>query len=587
VKKMPCLIVLAIAGCGLNQNDPFHERPVVSRDEAPPPIAGGTLAITRDGRFALVADPDLDRLLRVDLTSHEVHPVALADGDEPGRIAEDATGRAYVALRHGGGLAVIDVNAGRLERRIEVCAAPRGVAWEPEGDQLHVACADGALVTLDPDRVEARRQQLPAGLQDVVVSDGAVLVTRLRSAEVLRVGEEGVVIVEALPDAVQSGIDEEGDPTELHQTYAPGVAVRLRSTGDSHVVLHQRARVGREVVYRAEARPRTYTYSNQPVTYEDVTWRDPCGNPVVHAAATFLGPDGAPQHVAPALSGGVVPVDVAVSDGGQVAVAFAGEPGGDFSFGPQVIRSQVRSATAEGGCLGDEGGRAYPGQAVALAYSDETLVVQLRAPSRLVVGEAVVELGGESARDSGHEVFHLDTGGGIACASCHPGGGDDGHVWEFAAVSPVRTQPLEGMVDLAPYHRRGDVASFEDLMSGLADQMAGPRLDAETLASVRHWLVRLPAAPRGPLLDRERVQRGAAVFVEAGCERCHAGELGTDRSYQVGERTWQTPPLRGIALRAPYLHDGRAATLDEALPESVSALPPEEREDLLAYLRSR
>ena len=589
VKKIGWLIALAVAGCGFNQNDPFHERPVASRAEAPPPIAGGTLTLTRDGRFALAADPDLDRLMRVDLSTFEVTEVPLREGDEPGRIAEDGSGRAYVALRSGAAVAEVDVAEARLLRLLAVCEAPRGLAWEASSDRLHVACADGSLVALGPDRREAGRVQLEPGLRDVVTTDDGLLLTRFRSADVIHLSQAGVVRTRPLPQAEQRGIDDDGDATQLRQSYAPGVAVRLRSVEGGHVVLHQRARVGEEAVYREAVRPSasSYTYSNRPVTYRDITWRDPCDNAVVHSAATFVRPDGAAQHVAPALVRGVVPVDVAVSAEGQVAIAFAGEPGGDFAFGPQVLRSEARSAMAEGGCLADQGQGSFPGQAVAVAYAGETLVAQLRAPARLMIGDAVVELGGEVVRDTGHEIFHLDTGGAVACASCHPGGGDDGHVWEFAAVSPVRTQPLEGVVELAPYHRSGNVASFEELVSGLAEQMAGPQLDAPQRDALRGWLLRLPSAPSGPAGEPASVEHGREIFVSAGCESCHAGELGTDgRSHRIGGTMLQTPPLLGVALRGPYLHDGRAPHLEQALHGEGDALTAADRADLVTYLRS-
>jgi cytochrome c peroxidase len=56
---------------------------------------------------------------------------------------------------------------------------------------------------------------------------------------------------------------------------------------------------------------------------------------------------------------------------------------------------------------------------------------------------------------------------------------------------------------------------------------------------------------------------------------------------------WNPPSLRGLWDRGPYLHDGRAATLDDLLrgphaPEKLGgeALTPAERDDLIAFLRS-
>jgi CxxC motif-containing protein (DUF1111 family) len=116
------------------------------------------------------------------------------------------------------------------------------------------------------------------------------------------------------------------------------------------------------------------------------------------------------------------------------------------------------------------------------------------------------------------------------------------------------------------------------------------------------YLRRLPA-PRETSLttSNELVRAGQAVFEAVGCADCHVRRLGhvsglysdlllhdmgsTLRGqghYQVGMLAhvpvvkaaapepasggeWRTPPLWGVADSAPYLHDGRAATLDEAI----------------------
>ncbi len=59
---------------------------------------------------------------------------------------------------------------------------------------------------------------------------------------------------------------------------------------------------------------------------------------------------------------------------------------------------------------------------------------------------------------------------------------------------------------------------------------------------------------------------------------------------------WRTPPLWGVADSAPYLHDGRAKTLDEAIrlhdgeaakiASRYAKLDYGERQELLAFLHS-
>ncbi len=61
-------------------------------------------------------------------------------------------------------------------------------------------------------------------------------------------------------------------------------------------------------------------------------------------------------------------------------------------------------------------------------------------------------------------------------------------------------------------------------------------------------------------------------------------------------REWRTPPLWGVADSAPYLHDGRAATLEEAIrlhggqglrsAQRFQAASPIERDQLIAFLKT-
>src|SRR5688572_27350374 len=76
--------------------------PEVANDPPPLPISGGTLLISRDLRTAIVGDPDQNRILVVDLVERTTRAtVELEDGDEPGRSAEDSSGRAHAVLRSG------------------------------------------------------------------------------------------------------------------------------------------------------------------------------------------------------------------------------------------------------------------------------------------------------------------------------------------------------------------------------------------------------------------------------------------------------------------------------------------------------
>ncbi|MFO0928843.1 MAG: hypothetical protein U0736_17790 [Gemmataceae bacterium] len=93
-------------------------------------------------------------------------------------------------------------------------------------------------------------------------------------------------------------------------------------------------------------------------------------------------------------------------------------------------------------------------------------------------------------------------------------------------------------------------------------------------------------------------ERGKVVFAKTGCVACHAGPLCTDgRPHEVGTgtgvdrgRAFVTPRLTEVWRTAPYLHDGSAATVDEAFSrcggKAAAGLPKPERADLIEYLLS-
>ncbi len=160
-----------------------------------------------------------------------------------------------------------------------------------------------------------------------------------------------------------------------------------------------------------------------------------------------------------------------------------------------------------------------------------------------------------------------------------------------------------------------------------------PEIDDDDLLKVALYLASL-AVPAQRDHDAEPVAQGELVFNELGCNSCHTAthETGihptipalsrqtihpfTDLllhdmgegladgkpDFQATGREWRTPPLWGIGMfevvnkHSYYLHDGRARNLEEAIlwhggeaeasRDAFTQLPAQERESLLAFLKS-
>ena len=546
---------LGLAGCGFNADAP--PLPVVSLDVAPPPITGGTLAVSE--RIAVIGDADRDRVHVVALGSGaRVARIELSPGAEPGRVAFDPAGLAHVVLRGAGAILSVDEMGGRAST--DVCLDPSGIDADPDGVRW-VACRDGSVWRLDDGGARAIARLEP-GLRDVIALDGLLLVTHLRSARVYVLSREGAPIRTLVPPSANvAGL-----------TYVPNTAARLRRRGDRAWLLYQRSRVG------AEPAP-TDRYAGN--------LRGPCGESSVQTVVSEVTPtriaDGA------VLASGSLAVDVDADASGSLALALAGEIGGWDA----QRRRRVRRVGATGPCLQDAEPIAFDGQAVAVAITSRgELVAFSREPAAVLVGGRMLDLGEPSRRDTGHDLFHVRREG-VSCASCHTEGAEDGHLWTLGTSPARRTSTLRGGVAAtAPFHADADIASLHEVMRRQFPEEAELYLDAASVGAMARWLDALPARTRS-VGDT----RGAQVFEALGCVGCHAGALGTTPGLvEVGARRAAVPTLVELADRAPFLADGCAPTLEDVFdprcglgPEHtrVATLNDADRGALLQYLRSR
>jgi mono/diheme cytochrome c family protein len=247
-------------------------------------------------------------------------------------------------------------------------------------------------------------------------------------------------------------------------------------------------------------------------------------------------------------------------------------------------------------------------QPTAVGFTkDGTLVVQSREPDALLLisgadttVERTISLGGASRFDTGHELFHRDAGGGIACASCHGEGGDDGHVWTFSGLGPRRTQSVNvGLAGTEPFHWSGDMDNLAMIMDQVfVRRMGGVLQSPERVDALSSWLFSQQAAVPMRAANDDAALRGKELFDSdaVACGSCHSGEkLTNNKSVDVGTGgTFQVPSLVGIAYRAPFIHNGCAATLRDRFDPSCGGnnhghtdqLSGDQIDDLVAYLET-
>lgn len=138
----------------------------------------------------------------------------------------------------------------------------------------------------------------------------------------------------------------------------------------------------------------------------------------------------------------------------------------------------------------------------------------------------------------------------------------------------------------------GDFSRIAALVGPGVDDVVDPATGRGDIDLVADFMRLLAPPPRGPV--NASVQAGEALFTQIGCAACHTPSMATgtnpvaalsgklvnlysdlllhdmgalnDGIAQDGARAneMKTPPLWGLRFTAPYLHDGRATTVDQA-----------------------
>ncbi|MFT4978803.1 MAG: DNA-binding beta-propeller fold protein YncE [Myxococcota bacterium] len=209
----------------------------------------------------------------------------------------------------------------------------------------------------------------------------------------------------------------------------------------------------------------------------------------------------------------------------------------------------------------------------------------------------------------------------ISCAHCHPDGRDDGLTWDFTdrGEGLRNTTSLEARAGagMGPLHWTGNFDEIQDFEHDMRGPFAGegflsdedwaetnetlgtPKAGRSTeLDALATWLETLSLPPVSPHPVSEA---GEDAFFASGCDDCHPPPLYTDSADGVrhdvgtltaasGERLGglldgvDTPTLLGTWATAPYLHDGSAETIEDALT-THAALDAETAASIADFVR--
>jgi YVTN family beta-propeller protein len=569
-------------------------------------------------------------------------------------MAVDAAGEcAYVALYDAGSVAVVDLKAGKVRREIAVGAGPWDVALV--SDRLVVSCEqDDVLRVIDPaaGKVVATWKTDPGPRGVAVAPDGSRYFVCCHDAQTLQAidaatGRATSLPLAGWPERVAIHRDTTHPYLLVLTDDQPGATVHL-ATSDAAPRVLASSHLGHV------SNPPGFTSKQGSASFVLLVHQNPRdkvpatqiaqGWVFTNAVSTFSpwGIDTPKGGASPAKvldepgRGYADPTDVVLLPNQRFAFVACG--GADAVL---ALRTD-RFVSANYGPLVDDGSALtkLPRAKDDLSLSRRYVIAHLPTganPRRLALsgdggilvvanhlGDSLtvidthvprvlrqIPLGGAEpdAARRGAILFHsnrMTFHGQFTCASCHPGGGTDGRNWDLSRDGIgnfLNTRSLRGVKDTPPYGWHGTSPDLADRVTGTLRNLHHHEPTAAEVADLVAYLETLrPHRPISPA-DAAPVTRGKALFFgKAGCAKCHRTDAYDDRAaHDVGTRVdgdvsdrFDTPSLRGVRFTGPYLHHGRAQTLEEVLTTynaehrhgHVHELTPAERADLIAFLRS-
>ena len=556
----------------------------------PGPVA---LVLDQSEKRLFVSCEGTDEIIEIDTREHQVVR-RLTTGARPHGLALDRDGRVlFVALRGEDRVAVLDLESGEEQGSIAVGGGPCGLAIDPAGRSLVVANSGSDDVSLID--VERRREtvRLSAGREPFAVTispDGLRAYVANRLARVHSASEA--------PEAELTVVQLEHRRVEqrlpLESAHLSEGVVAARQAGLALVSL---SRVRNLLPITQVAQGWVMTSGLGLVRPSDGTLRQ---FPLDEVNRFFADPSGV------ALDERTERVFVASGGGNCVSVV-------DLAKLQQLAREDDQPSP---GRFADHLGISSEYVLARIPVGPNPRALRLSADGKQLyvaerLGDAVaifdtqsyelierISLGGpghQSAQRRGELVFHnasITFQGQFSCRSCHPDGHVDGLTYDFAIDGMGRNlldnRSLQGLAGTAPFKWNG---KNQDL-----HEQCGPRFakvltmadpfPEEDLDDLVAFIESLPPAPGqlGPdgrlttaqLRGRQIFERkvdfdGAEIPAGRRCSTCHTPPLYTNRlPTRVASlaptdtvEEFDTPHLAGIGSSAPYLHDGRARTLEE------------------------
>lgn len=542
---------------------------VVRRIALPLPPAG--LALSPDGKILYVTGSSPEGVMFVVDTASDAVTAQVAVGHTPGAVVVSPAGdRVYVANLFNNDVAVVDAAANTVVKRVSVQREPAAMTLADGGNLLYVA------------------NQLPSG-----ASDGDYISA---SVSVIDTAALDSVTEIALPNGCTAlrGICASPDGAYVYVAHILG-RYHLPTTQ------LERGWMNTNALSIIDAREKRLVNT---VLLDDVDmgaanpWTPACTPDGRFLCVTHAGTHELSLINRTALHERLASLDEKAAATVPNNLAFLVD-----------LRTRIKLPGNGPRGLWVNNANAYAGQ----YFSDNVAVVPIDVAGRRDIATIALadpelplttERKGEMAFNNADLCFqHWQS-----CGSCHPDGRADGLNWDLmndGIGNPKNTRSMLLAHQTPPVMSLGVRDKAETAVrAGIRYIQFAVRPEEDAVA-IDTYLKSLKPVP-SPYLEggklSEAALRGKEIFTQASCAACHPEPLYTDlKLHELGfargmdeGKPVDTPTLIEVWRTAPYLHDGRAATLKDVLttynPDNrhgnTKGLDEQALQDLIAYVLS-
>jgi YVTN family beta-propeller protein len=585
------------------------------------------LAVSPDGNYLYVVAEEGNALLVVNTESNRVIK-EIEVGMHPHSVILSRDGKtAYVSNQWSDNVSVIDLEKNVVTDTLDTGGGPAGLALSADGNSLYSANSFSSDLSIIDLTSGAERKRLftgnnPAGVQ--ISPDGNTVFITSRRTLGLPYGDSLKCELTVVNDKMQR-IAERRDIKQAYMmeniAFTPSgdlaIMPLIRPKNNVPTIQIDRGWMMTNGLGIVELKPAGRTIQillDEPNAY----YADPFDIAIT--------PDGKKAFVSHAGVDRISVIDIdsvrkiiSESDD-KILETYSNFLGLSNRF---VLRRITTGANPKGMALSPDGKKLYVAEHLEdriAIISTESLgtigTISLGGPDRITVARE----GRRLLNNAGH-TFQTQ----YSCYTCHPDTHEDGLVYNMASKDMGRnmtnTQSLRNIGDTPPYKwngknqsiykqdgmrfstvlTRNEAFSYKELDAISAYIMSGVPNPPNLVFNPNGELTE--AQKRGKeIFERTHDSKGYEIPVVNRCVTCHPAPYFTNKKMaDVGTLAvsddsilFDTPHLNNIIFSPPYLHDGRAATLEEIWTiygkteqhGSVNDLTKTKLNDLVEYLKS-